>query len=140
MKRMLLIIGSGIVLLSGCCNTSTQMTCEKTCDCAAKKDSLEIIMNNALKVKPEYVSAYKVALEKCRIGSLQEEACLDYELFQSCTDSTEFLLFERWTNKVGHLAHLQTAHYIQKAEEIKIMSDVPKKKSFNTYVCPCVNP
>ena len=79
---------------------------------------MEIVMNNALKVKPEYVTAYKEALEICRIGSLQEEACLDYELFQSCTDSTEFLLFERWTDKAGHVAHLKTAHYLKKTEDM----------------------
>ena len=140
MKKLLSAIGCGMVLLLSCCNTSNQTACGKTCACAANKDSLEIVMNNALKVKPEYVSAYKKALEICRAGSLKEETCLDYELFQSCTDSTEFLLFERWANKAGHLAHLQTAHYIKKAEDIKVMSDTPKKKSIDTYVCPCVNP
>ena len=140
MKNLLLAIGCGIVLLSGCNNASNQAMRGETCSCAAKKDSLEIVMNNALKVKPEYVSAYKVALEKCREGSLKEETCLDYELFQSCIDSTEFILYERWANKPGHVAHLKTAHYLQKEVEIKIMKDTPKKKSFNTYVCPCVNP
>ena len=136
MKKILLSIGSVIVLLLSCCNTSNQANCGKTCGCAANKDSLEIVMVNALKVKPEYVSAYKEALEICREGSLKEETCLDYELFQSCIDSTEFVLFERWTNRPGHVAHLQTAHYIKKAEDIKIMSDVPKKKSIDTYICP----
>ena len=139
MKKILLAIGCGIVLLSGCCNISNQATCGKTCGCATNKESLEIVMNNALKVKPEYVSAYKEALEICRIGSLQEETCLDYELFQSCVDSTEFILYERWANKAGHVDHLKTAHYIKKAEDIKIMSDTPIKKSKTTYVCPCIN-
>ena len=140
MKKIVLAIGGSIVLLSGCIYTSNQATSEEACSCAVDKNSMEIVMNNALKVKPEYVSAYKESLERCRAGSLQEEACLDYELFQSCIDSTEFLLFERWTDKAGHVAHLQTAHYLQKAEEIKIMSDTPNKKSTTTYVCPCVNP
>ena len=136
MKKLLLAIGCGIIFLLNCCNTSNQ----ETCSCAVNKDSMEIVMVNALKVKPEYVSAYKKALEICREGSLKEETCIDYELFQSCIDSTEFVLFERWANKPGHVAHLQTAHYIKKAEDIKIMSDIPKKKSTITYVCPCVNP
>ena len=140
MKRLFFVIGCSIVLLSGCNKTSNIAMSEATCDCAVKKDSLEIVMVNALKVKPEYVSAYKEALEICREGSLKEETCLDYELFQSCIDSTEFVLFERWANRPGHLAHLKTAHYIKKAEDIKIMSDKPNKKSTTTYVCPCVNP
>ena len=140
MKKLLLAIGCGIVLLSGCNNVSNEAMSGETCSCAANKDSLQIVMNNALKVKPEYVSAYKVALEICREGSLKEETCLDYELFQSCIDSTEFILYERWANKPGHVAHLQTAHYLQKEEDIRIMKNTPNKKSFNTYVCPCVNP
>jgi quinol monooxygenase YgiN len=140
MTKKLLAIVCVITLLPSCSNTSNQAVVGKTCDCAANKDSMEIVMNNALKVKPEYVSAYKEALEICRIGSIQEETCLDYELFQSNIDSTEFILFERWKNIAGHRAHLQTAHYIKKAEDIKIMSDTPKKKSVVTYVCPCVNP
>ena len=137
MKKLLLATMCGIILLSACSDASNQTT---TCSCAVNKDSLEIVMINALKVKPEYVSAYKEALEICRDGSLQEETCLDYELFQSCIDSTEFVLVERWANKPGHVAHLKTAHYIKKAEDIKIMSDIPEKKSTTTYVCPCVNP
>ena len=140
MKKLLFALGCGFVLFSSCCNNSSQAMNEAVCSCAVNKDSLEIVMVNALKVKPEYVSAYKEALEICREGSLKEETCLDYELFQSCIDSTEFVLFERWANRPGHLAHLKTAHYIKKAEDIKIMSDIPKKKSTTTYVCPCVNP
>ena len=140
MKKIVLAIGCGIVLLLSCTNNSNQAISGETCSCAVHKDSMEIVMNNALKVKLEYVSAYKEALEICRAGSLLEETCLDYELFQSCIDSTEFVLFERWANKPGHLAHLQTAHYLKKQEDIKIMSDRPTKKSTITYVCPCVNP
>jgi quinol monooxygenase YgiN len=96
-------------------------------------------MNIPLKIKPELVSAYKVAFEKCRAGSLQEETCLAYELYQSYTDSTEFHLFERWKNKPGHLAHMQTPHFNQYKEETKDMNDQAKAKMITTYVCPCVN-
>ncbi len=141
MKKLFFIIGCGLVLLSSCCNTSNREANGKYCNCAAQKDSLEIIMNIPIKIKPEFVSAYKLAFEKCQAGSLQEEACLDYALFQSYTDSTEFHLFDRWTNKPGHLAHMQTAHFKQYMEETKGMNDQPnpKAKMFATYVCPCVN-
>ena len=139
MKKRLLIIGCAVVLVAGCCNSSNQPADGKTCDHVAKKDSLEIIMNIPIKIKPEFVSAYKVAFEKCQAGTLQEEACLDYVIFQSYTDSTEFHLFERWTNKLGHLAHMQTAHFLQYREETKGMNDQAKTKMLETYVCPAVN-
>ncbi len=96
-------------------------------------------MNIPIKIKPEFVSAYKAAFEKCQAGSLQEKACLDYYIFQSYTDSTEFLLFERWTNKQGHLNHMQTDHFKKYKEETKVMNDQPKTKAIINTVCPCVN-
>ena len=140
MRNVILAIVCIVVFSAGCCNTSNQpATCGHTCGCAAKKDSLEIIMNIPIKIKPEFISAYKTAFEKCQAGTLQEEACLDYVIFQSYTDSTEFHLFERWTNKPGHLAHMETAHFLQYREETKGMNDQAKTKTIVRYVCPCVN-
>ena len=139
MKKIILTIGCVVAILAGCCNSSKQLTDGKTCDYAAKKDSLEIIMNIPIKIKAEFVSAYKVAFEKCQTGTLQEKACLGYVIFQSYTDSTEFYLFERWKNKPGHLAHMQTAHFLQYREETKGMNDQAKTKMIVTYVCPAVN-
>jgi quinol monooxygenase YgiN len=116
-----------------------QSTGGMTCSCAAKKDSLEIIMNIPVKIKAESVSAYKIAFEKCQAGSLQEDACLDYALFQSYTDSTEFHLFERWKNKPGHLAHMETSHFLQYREETKGMNERARTRMITTFVCPCVN-
>jgi len=141
MKKVMFIIGCGIVLLAGCCNSSVQQSvCEETCSCAAKKDSMVIIMNIPIKIKPEFVSAYLKAFEKCQAATLQEEACTGYAIFQSYTDSTEFHLFERWKNKPGHLAHMETAHFLQYREETRGMNDRASSSMIETYVCPCVNP
>ena len=138
MKKLILTIACCVAILAGCCNSSNQPN-GSTCGCAAKKDSLEIIMNIPIKIKPEFVSAYKLVFEKCQAATLQEEACLDYVIFQSYTDSTEFHLFERWKNKPGHLAHMQTPHFLQYREDSKGMNDKAKTKMIVTYVCPCVN-
>ena len=139
MKKSILAIGCCVALLAGCCNSTKQSKCGMTCGCAAKKDSLEIIMNIPIKIKPEFVSAYKLAFEKCQAATLQEEACLDYIIFQSYTDSTEFHLFERWTNKPGHNFHMETPHFLVYREETRGMNDRAKTKMITTYVCPCVN-
>ena len=96
-------------------------------------------MNIPVKIKAESVSAYKIAFEKCQAGSLQEDACLDYALFQSYTDSTEFHLFERWKNKPGHLAHMETSHFLQYREETKGMNERARTRMITTFVCLCVN-
>jgi len=139
MKKIILIIGCSAVILAGYCYSSNQQDDGNTCSCAAKKDSLEIIMNIPVKIKPEFVSAYKRAFEKCQAGTLQEEACLDYLLFQSYTDSTEFHLFERWKNKPGHNFHMQTPHFLKYREETRGMNDRARSRMITTYVCPCVN-
>jgi len=139
MKKIVLTIGCCVAILAGCCHSSKQKTDENTCSCAEKKDSLEIIMNIPIKIKPEFVSAYKRAFEKCQAGTLQEEACLDYVIFQSYTDSTEFHLFERWINKPGHNFHMQTPHFLQYREETRGMNDRARTRMITTYVCPCVN-
>lgn len=138
MKNMLtlLLLGS-LFFLSGC-NTKTNQATD-VCSCAADKETMELTMNIPLKVKPEFVSKYKTAFEKCQAGTLQEEACLDYALFQSYTDSTEFHLFERWTNKPGHRNHMQTEHFKVYIEDVKGFFDTPKTQTIEVYVCPCVN-
>ena len=96
-------------------------------------------MNIPVKIKPEFVSAYKTAFDKCRAETLKEEACLAYDLFQSYSDSTEFHLFEMWTNKPGHQNHMQTAHIKQYFEEINGMNDRPATQAVVITVCPEIN-
>ena len=140
MKKVFFTIACGIVFLAGCCNSSEQnAACGETCSCTAKKDSMELILNIPIKIKPESISAYLRAFEKCQAATLKEEACLDYVIFQSYTDSTEFHLFERWKNKPGHLAHMETAHFNQYREETSGLTDRAKSSMITTYVCPCVN-
>ena len=137
MKNILGLVVSSLLIFSSC-NTSTSDTASESC-CASKKDAMELTMNIPIKVKPEFVSKYKAVFEKCQAGTLQEEACLDYVLFQSYTDSTEFHLFERWTNKPGHLYHMQTEHFKVYKEESNGFFDTPKTKTIEVYACPCVN-
>jgi len=137
MKSLLTLLLGSLFLLSGC-NTKTNQANE-VCSCVADKETMELTMNIPLKLKPEFVSAYKTVFEKCQAATLQEEACLDYALYQSYTDSTEFHLFERWTNKPGHLNHMQTEHFKVYREESKGFFDKPKTQTIEVYVCPCVN-
>ena len=139
MKKIIFLAAAGIALLSmWACNTATNEA--KVCTCAENKDSYEIVMNIPIKVKPEFVSAYKAAFDKCRVETMKEEACKAYDLFQSYSDSTEFHLYELWTNKPGHLNHMQTPHIKIYFEEIKGMTDKAANSSLVVTVCPEVNP
>jgi len=140
MKKIILSIGCGIAfLVASCCNASNQSAEVQTCSCVEDKESMEVILNIPIKIKPEFVSAYLRAFEKCQEGTLKEEACLDYYIFQSYTDSTEFHLFERFKNKAGHNFHMETPHFLVYREETKGMSERARSRMITTYVCPCVN-
>jgi quinol monooxygenase YgiN len=136
MKKIVCIIGL-VLMISSCCGKKSQ-NCNETC-CVPNKDALELIMNIPVKLKPEYVSAYIKAFDKCQAESLKEEACLAYELFQSYNDSTEFHLYERWTNKPGHQKHMETAHVKLYFQEIAGMQVAAKSKMITTIVCPKLN-
>ena len=139
MKQFIIILGFALFLLTGCGTKSSETAASGEC-CVAMKDSVEIIMNIPVKLKPEFISAYKAAFEKCRTETLKEEACMAYDLFQSYKDSTEFHLFERWKNKPGHLAHMETPHIKVYFEEIRGMQDRAATRMLEVAVCPKLNP
>jgi len=136
MKKMIFLIGFALLAMWAC-NTANNESSQ--CSCAADKDALEIVMNIPIKVKPEFISAYKIAFEKCRTETLKEDACMAYDLFQSYTDSTEFHLFERWKNKPGHQSHMEMDHLKQFFAEIEGMRDQAATQSVVVTVCPEVN-
>jgi len=138
MKKIVCIIGCVLFVLTAWAPKSSKTAATEEC-CEAMKDSVEVIMNIPVKLKPEFVSAYKAAFEKCRTETLKEEACLAYDLFQSYKDSTEFHLFERWKNKPGHLAHMQTPHIKVYFEEIRGMQDRAATRMIEVRVCPILN-
>lgn len=140
MKKMLFSLACGLLLLSSCCQSSTSDKSSGSC-CNVSKDSMQIVMNIPMKVKPEFLSAYLAAFDKCQQGTLQEAGVIEYTMFRSLTDSTELFLFERWKDTPSHKAHMETAHFKQYKEEIAGMRDTTyAKKSVVTYVCPAVNP
>ena len=114
--------------LSGCTNGGSN------------KESMEVVLNIKRKVKPECVSALKESFLKCKESTLLEPGCIDYGMYQSLTDSTEFFIAETWKNDGELQKHGETAHLKQHLNEIKDMGAPSYKGSFRKiYVCPSVN-
>jgi quinol monooxygenase YgiN len=125
--------------MSGCNSSSSDQTASQT-TCEAGKDSMKYAMNLYRKVLPEHLEAYKASFEKCKVETLKEPGCLAYGMYQSYTDSTEFLIFEVWANKGAHNEHGKTAHLKQHIQEIKGMGDSSfKPNNVMVYICPNVN-
>lgn len=139
MKRLFVFMASSLLILSGCGNPSAKTEGEAGC-CSANKNELQVVMNLHRKVKPECVSAFKASFEKCKESTMSEPGCLDYGMYQSYTDSTEFFIAETWKNKPEHMKHMETPHLKLHLEEIREM-DAPsyQAKNVEVYVCPQIN-
>ncbi|GEM_PF-55233 len=126
------------VILSGCSAPSGQKN--ENVSCESGKESMEYVMNLTRKIKPEHVAAFKESFEKCRVGTLQEPGCVDYRMYQSYSDSTEFIIVETWKNKGEHLKHMETEHLKQHLQEIKNTGEPGfQGRNAEIYVCPNVN-
>ena len=137
MKQTIFIIGCLLIVFG--CKPKVQVPVEACECCVTAKDSFEIVMNIPVKIRPESVSAYKAAFDKCQAETLKEEACIAYELFQSYKDSTEFHIFERWANKPGHRAHMETPHIKVYFQEIQGMQVRARGRMIEIVVCPKLN-
>lgn len=139
MKKVFIPMVCVLIALSGCTNGGGNK--EATVDsCANGKESMEVVLNIKRKVKPECVSALKESFLKCKESTLLEPGCIDYGMYQSLTDSTEFFIAETWKNDGELQKHGETAHFKQHLDEIKDMGDPSYKGSFRKiYVCPSVN-
>lgn len=134
-KSLSLLFLLGILVTSGCNSTANKEA--DSGSCAGLKDTMPVVMNLNRKIKPEHVSAFRDSFEKCRVGTLQEPGCLNYVMYQSYLDSTEFFITETWANKGEHLKHMETEHLKIHIQEIKGMSE--KSGGVSIYVCPHVN-
>lgn len=128
-----------LITLSGCTNGGSKQ--EATADsCANGKESMEVVLNIKKKVKPECVSLLKESFLKCKESTILEPGCIDYNIYQSVTDSTEFFIAETWKNDGELKKHGETAHLKKHLEEIKDANDPSYKGSIRKiFVCPSVN-
>jgi len=139
MKKELTAI-FGCLLFLAACSESVSEKKAASLDCSCNKDSMQVVMNLPQKVKPEFVSAYKMSFNKCAAETLKEPGCLVYEVYQSFDDSTLFFITETWANKGEHLKHMETPHLKALIEETKNMGDSgDTRKSAEIYVCKNVN-
>lgn len=71
---------------------------------------MKIYLTALVKCKPGYTEELKDYLQQLVAGSTQEEACLQYELYQSTDDDTQFIFHETWASKEGLDQHNQRPH------------------------------
>jgi len=66
---------------------------------------MKVYLTAIVKSKPGSVEALKPLLSTLVSQSTQEEACLQYELYQSAEDENMFIFHETWSDQDGLDAH-----------------------------------
>jgi len=80
-----------------------------------------------VKVKPENVEEFVRATEKNHYQSVKEPGNLRFDVLQKEKDSTEFALYEAYTDQAASAAHKQTAHYLEWRERVAPWMAVPRE-------------
>ena len=65
-----------------------------------------------IKVKPEYIEAFKQACRLNHEGSIREPGNFRFDVLQLDEDPTRFVLYESYNSQQDVDAHKQTLHYL----------------------------
>ncbi|NET23726.1 MAG: antibiotic biosynthesis monooxygenase [Okeania sp. SIO1H5] len=87
-------------------------------------------------VLPDCVSAFIEATKKNHQGSIQEPGNIRFDVLQSETDPTQFMLYEAFRNREAIDLHKQTKHYLQWREQVEPMMATPRKGRPHHVIAP----
>lgn len=86
---------------------------------------MKIYITALVKCKAGATAQMKVILDELVTTSQQEEACLQYELYQSTTDETQFVFHETWASQEGLDQHVKQEHFQLFKQQITDIIDGP---------------
>jgi quinol monooxygenase YgiN len=84
---------------------------------------MKVYLTALVKCKPGNTDELKGYLELLVAASNKEEACLQYELYQSTDDDTQFIFHETWASQEGLDVHEQQPHIKTFIEQVKEIID-----------------
>jgi (4S)-4-hydroxy-5-phosphonooxypentane-2,3-dione isomerase len=90
----------------------------------------------SLKVEREHVEEFKEASTANHNGSLKEPGVLRFDVLQSESDPTQFLLYEVYESEEATLTHKETVHYKRWKERVEPMMAEPRRSASYTVVAP----
>lgn len=80
-----------------------------------------------LRVKPEFVDAFKAAIVENACGSLGEPGVVRFDVLQQSEDATRFTLVEVYRTQNDHALHRETAHYLKWRDAVADMMAEPRQ-------------
>jgi quinol monooxygenase YgiN len=86
---------------------------------------MKIYLTALVKCKAGTTAQMKGFLDQLVAASKQEEACLQYELYQSAADETQFIFHETWASEEGLDQHVKQEHFQLFSQQITELIDGP---------------
>jgi len=85
-----------------------------------------LIVHVHVRVKPEYVEAFKAATMANARASAQEEGIARFDFCQQADDPASFVLVEAYRTEAATAAHKATAHYAAWRDAVVPMMAAPR--------------
>ena len=87
-------------------------------------------------VKPDHIVEFVAATRLNHEASVQEPGNRRFDVLQSTTDPTRFVLYEAYASEGDAAAHKQTAHYLRWRETVANWMADPREGVPYVGLCP----
>jgi autoinducer 2-degrading protein len=87
-------------------------------------------------VKPDHIVEFVAATRLNHEASVQEAGNRRFDVLQSTTDPTRFVLYEAYATEADAAAHKQTAHYLRWREVVADWMAEPREGVPFVGLCP----
>jgi quinol monooxygenase YgiN len=95
-----------------------------------------IVVHVYVKVKPEYVDAFKTATLSNAQASVQEPGIARFDVIQHVDDPSRFVLVEVYRSVDATTAHKETPHYLRWRDAVAVMMASPRSSEKFTNIYP----
>ena len=95
-----------------------------------------LIVHVHVRVKPEFVDAFREASRENARNSVQEPGIARFDEVQQQDDATAFVLVEAYRSPAAAAAHKETAHYAQWRDAVAEMMAAPRTSVKYSEVFP----
>ncbi|HUR58982.1 MAG TPA: antibiotic biosynthesis monooxygenase [Opitutaceae bacterium] len=85
-----------------------------------------LVVHVHVRVKPEYVAAFKAATLQNARASVREPGIARFDVLQQPDDATRFVLVEAYRTAAAPAAHKETAHYAAWRDAVAPMMAEPR--------------
>lgn len=95
-----------------------------------------IVTTVTVYVKPENIDDFIEATTENQEASIEEPGNMRFDVLQSMTDPTRFLLYEAYQSEEEAAAHKKTEHYLKWRKTVANWMTKPREGIPHRVICP----